>query len=740
MEAELLQAGVRAKLRALRCSLRIRLVAEALAWLVMAVITLVFITMGVDFVLRVSERPLRGGIMLAAAAAVAWVVWRQLLEPLRAPMSDDDLALLVERHCGRLADRLISTVQFARWADDAPLVSRAMIARTAEQANELAADVDFKRIVERSNLRRVLCVAACAAAILAGFAIWQSDVMALWWRRNVLLADVDWPQKNYIDVQGGHFKVVRGDDLTVEILSDPAATAPPYVMLYAKYPSVGRTEAKIDPDPADRNRFVKTFRSVTERFTFFIVGGDDHRDRRKGHTVTVIDPPALREIRFMVVYPPYMKQPVGRFDGAQAALPVPAASSVIVRAEATKDLSSAKLILDSTDKKQSRQYRMKIENIAAPGGEPRPRGISGRFEVADPNRARAEVLRFVLIDTDGYTSRRGGAYVVQVLADRAPSVEVKKAGVGAAVTPNAIIPLKISAKDDHGLVALRAAVGARNRKIELKSDPVEFTSPDPRRLSARHNLDLQGRPLRVGDVIAVTAEADDTLPKEMAGPNIGKSGALEFRLVKPEELMAELVRRQKALRLEFMEHIKLQVDARAKTLAAADAISADEVTPEARRRLGASASVQSSVGAECARSAEMFAAILEEMRNNRLGSARDHEQLRDGIVKPLKALAGPIRQTTAALNEAAKINDATTLKKQTLEIADLQEEIRKAMEAIRDRMEKLESRQELANQLEMIIKWSGELLRSIRQRSEAEVRGVLHPTTRPATGPGSEED
>ncbi len=736
----MLQAGVRVKLRGLRRSLRVRLVGEALAWLVVAVIAVIFITMGIDFILRLPERPLRAGIMIVGLMGVAWVVWRQLLWPLRVPMSDDDLALLVERRYEKLADRLISTVQFSRWTTEASLASRAMIVRTAEQANEMVAGIDFRKTVERANMWRLLGIAASAVAILAGFAIWQSDVMTLWCRRNVLLADVDWPQDNYIEVQGDDFNVVRGDDLTVEILSNPTATPPPYVMLHARFPSVGRTEAKIDPDPADRNRFVKTFRSVTEPFTFYVVGGDDRRDRRKGHTVIVIDPPALRKIRFIVEYPPYTKQPVGRFDGTQGALPVPVASTVSVKAEVTKDLSSATLILESADDKPSERHQMKIENIAGPGGKPRPRGISGRFEIPPLNLAGARVLRFVLFDTNGYTNRRGGTYVIQILADRAPSVEAKKTGVGPAVTPNAIIPLKISAKDDHGLVAARAGAGVKNRKLKLKTDRVEFTLADPRRLIASHRLDLQEQSLRPGDVIAVTAEADDTLPKEMGGPNTGKSPALQFRIVKPEELMAELVRRQKALRMEFMEHIKLQDDARAKTLAAADAISADQVTPEARRWLGASARVQSSVGTECARAAEMFAAILEEMENNRLGSARDHEQMRDRIVNALKALGKPIREITASLNDLAKIDSAPTVKEKTLVIADLQEEIRKAMEAIRDRMEKLESRQELANQLEMIIKWSSDLLKSIKEWSDTEVRGVLHPTTAPATGPESKKD
>ncbi len=740
MEGELLQAGIRAKLRGLRRLLRIRLVGEALAWLVVAVIAVIFITMGIDFALRLPERPLRGGIMIVGLMAIAWVMWRQLLWPLRAPMSDDDLALLVERHYGELADRLISTVQFDRWESEASLASRAMIAHTAEQANELAAHIDFTKTVERPNMWRVLGIAASAAAILVGFAVWQTDAMYLWCQRNVLLADVDWPQDNYIDVQGNNFKVVRGDDLTVEILSDPAATPPPYVMLYAHFPSVGKTEAKIDPDPADRNRFAKTFRSVTEPFTFYVIGGDDRRDRRKGHTVTVIDPPALRKIHFIVEYPPYMKRPVGHFDGTQASLPVPLASKVTIQGEATKDLSSAKFILESTDDKRDKPGRMNIENIATPGGEQRPRGVSGQFELTKLDGTRARILRFLLKDTDGYKNRRGSTYVVQILSDRAPSVDVKKSGVGPAVTPIAIIPLKISAKDDHGVTALRAGATVKNRKLEMKSDPVEFTSADPRRLSARHNLDLQERNLQPGDVIGVTAEADDTMPKEMGGPNTGKSGTLEFRIVKPEELMAELVRRQKALRQEFMENIKLQYDAWVKTMAAADAIPDDEVTPEARRWLGVSAGLQTSVGAECARSAEMFAAILEEMENNRLGSAHDHKQMRDGIVNALKALGKPIRKITAALNEVAKIDSATTVKEKTLEIADLQEGIRKEMELIRDRMEKLESRQELANQLEMIIKWSSDLLKSIKKWSDVEVGEVLHPTTKPATGPGSEED
>jgi len=208
---------------------------------------------------------------------------------------------------------------------------------------------------------------------------------------------------------------------------------------------------------------------------------------------------------------------------------------------------------------------------------------------------------------------------------------------------------------------------------------------------------------------------------------------LEFRVVRPEDLMAELVQRQKALRLEFVQVIAFQETARAKTASAADALQAGQDSPEIRRQLSESAGIQSNVAAECARATETLRAILEEMVNNRLGAAEDHKQLREGIIQPLAELDEPIRRLVATMNGTGRIADPAELRDQAVTIAGVQGDLRARMQAILERMQKLESRQELANQLRVIIKWSESALEGIQKKRDAEVGGVFEPTTKPDT-------
>ena len=52
------------------------------------------------------------------------------------------------------------------------------------------------------------------------------------------------------------------------------------------------------------------------------------------------------------------------------------------------------------------------------------------------------------------------------------------------------------------------------------------------------------------------------------------------------------------------------------------------------------------------------------------------------------------------------------------------------MERILDAMIKIESRQELANQLRVIVKWEEEILEAIRKRQEEEIGTVFNPDDR----------
>jgi len=407
-----------------------------------------------------------------------------------------------------------------------------------------------------------------------------------------------------------------------------------------------------------------------------------------------------------------------------------------VYAEATKDLRSAEILLDGRPTGAA-----SVEPLDGPHPDSgRPRRLVGQFQVTAPppspgDRAAAHVLRFALTDIDGYSSRRGQKYSVEILKDRPPSVDLRKRIVRAVVTPKAAVPLRIVTEDDCGIAAVRTLVSAKSGKHTNAPEPVRLPDGLQKKLTLDHELDLLPLGLAAGDVVEVRAEVTDTLPASLGGPNIRRSGALSLRLVRPDELMSELIRRQKAIRLEFVQAIALQQSAGGKTQAAAGELAKGRTSAEMRRNLAESAGAQTSVGAECAKSAEALAAIQREMAANRLGSQEQRGRIQDQLVAPLRALAKRIGRVVAVLRRTTTITQLDALRGDVDSVAQSQEEILTGMRRILDSMQKLESRQDMINKLRMILGWSEEQLKKIEQARDAELENIFEDATRNKSQP-----
>ena len=158
-DREFLKLKVGGKLRQLRRGLRRRLTGEGVSWCAISLVAVVFVTLGMDYLLHL-DRPVRGVIMGMLLLGVGWVVWRQLIAPLRVPMDNEQLALLVEDRYGELGDSLISALQFTRRdAPETPGQSQAMVELVIAQAGELADTLDFQEVVEKPLLRKRMSLA-----------------------------------------------------------------------------------------------------------------------------------------------------------------------------------------------------------------------------------------------------------------------------------------------------------------------------------------------------------------------------------------------------------------------------------------------------------------------------------------------------------------------------------------------------------------------------------------------------
>ncbi|MFP3936858.1 MAG: hypothetical protein ACLFVW_00860 [Phycisphaerae bacterium] len=709
------------KLHRLRLALRFRLLAEGLAWVVLAAFAGVLVTLALDYTLRL-ERGVRAVVVVAAGVALAVVLVRRLLLPLTARMDIPALALLVERRNPSIGDRLISTIQLSATATG---MSGQMVRRLARETEELTSGLDFSGIIERRRLFQLVSAACCSAALLAGLGIWQSDLMTRYLRRNLLLEDINWPQNTYLSVRGDDFAVLRGDDLEVVVeLERRSREAPPYVTVHATYPSLGRTEQRLDREAPDARRYVMKFSRVSEPFEFYVTGGDDSRDRRNPHRVRVVPPANLEDLTMVVSYPGYTARGSKRYTGGQGMIAAPAGGSVRFGGVASKDLQSAELRVEGDRPRRIDLSVRRGDGESVPSG---PRVVAGELDIPPSAGARTLTLSFELTDTEGFVSRRSQQVLCRVEPDTAPSVSLTCPPLGRNIAPQAVLPLSAEMEDDYGLTAARAAARMTGAAEPFVVETVELTDRANSRLTTGHELDLQPHDLEPGKTIRVTVEASDTLPEQQGydGPNVGVSPSLEFTVVSPEDLLGELVRRQKELRLEFVQAIAAQTSAISNSSAAAELAAGGEVTPRVSRRLEASAHLQQNVSTECAKAAETLAGLLEQMRWNRIGSPSDLSQLRGDVVEPLESLAGPIEDILAKLSAGAKLADSDAAGEIARETAADQREVLGRMERIAEHMQKLQTRQDLARQLRMIIKMSEDISERIRSRQERDIIDIF---------------
>jgi len=723
---DLVSAPIRRKLARLRLSLRLHLAGEGLAWVVLALAALVVVTLAVDWGthwithqhMTVVQRLV---ILVLALAGVAAVAWQHLVRPQRVPMSEADLAQIVERHYPALADRLAGALEFSRVTDlDAIGASEAMVRQMAAEAEAMAKPLAFTAPIRRDRLRRRAAWALAVVIALGALTVWQPVTMRTWLQRDLLLGfwgDPGWPQDTHLHVRGAPtFRVMRGGTLELVIDAVGSQTVPREVVLHMDFPSVGTVEETIALTSSETTIYTRTFDAVAEPFRFHVTGGDD---RTEVCEVQLVEPPELREVAFTIEYPAYTGRGKVEVAGDQGVLSVPVGSWVTLRGRASKDLSAAALFVENEP-----AGRCEITSTpSSEGGPAAPREVVGRFKVTTAKRSQPSLaLRVALTDAEKFTNPHGVRYTLVLLKDREPAVQMAIRGVGGQITQKARIPLTLSAKDDYGVGRMDLEFAIAGVSDEAVRMPVHEWSTIEAAVRTDYVLDLdklsegmaEGESLvKVGETIRLAAAARDGLPPP-DGPNTGRSSPALLKVVSDADLLAGLIQMQKAMREQFRQAMVLQSEAQGRTDAARQAAEAGQTPAEVERQASESARLQKQVSASLGTIADRFAQILEQLDNNRVGTDADKQRLKEKILDPMRSLAGESMQRVVAdLDAAMKAENKTA---ELTRIAGVQEGFSRQMESILAEMVQLESAEELERWLKSIL----DLSSRVKAMTEAE--------------------
>lgn len=662
-----------------------------------------------------AQRVVMLGIMAAVFVAA---IYRWLVRPLLAVAGDDALCLQVEQKHPELQQSLISALQFAREPDHSSRgYSLTLVAATVRQGAEAAQWVSFPSVVDSQIYGRNLALLLCAVLCYLGAAgaIFANPLANIWFNRNLLLSDQNWPQLTYLELLRAKDGVVvfpRGEDWTqqVEVTADSQLVPSTVTLEFRR--ARGRS-SQVMKKAGDR-RFETVFASVLEPFEFRARGGDAVTPWVR---VELVEPPALHQLELVVAPPAYTRQapqilPPGR--GPYSALP---GSTLTISGQANKPLASA---------------AVEIEGQAKPIPLSVTGGLSVQGSVLPENLAAGQyVLR--LTDQTGLTSKRPATFGMRIRPDREPRVRVRLIGVSGMVTPRARLPFSCRATDDFGVAELKVDYRWTGDDVTRPKDEGAIPFPElksqlPRpELTHDAKLDLEPLAIPTGSGLTFAFVAADNDNINPLGANVGRSSDFLVRVVTEDELRADLLRREKEQRQEFERYLKLQEDLLTELRAwQAGAGESASLSAEQRDLLMQMQKRQKVLGVNVGVVGERMALFLIEVENNRLEEADGKLQARlQEIVAPLQELSSAdLPAIVVALDQVrresgpARASAAATAVKQ-------QEQAIEKMKRVLSLMVKSEGYQEAINLIYEIQKSQQDVLDRTLKEQQERIKRIL---------------
>lgn len=519
-------------------------VIRGLALLGIALVCGVAVASLVDFGIRPSSFGVRVLVSCVAIAPALWVGWKLLLPAFRDPISEIEVARLVEEREPRWRGRLAAAAAFQTL--DHTAGSRELQDRiVADVSRDVAAEPP-PQIIEAARIRRAVFVALLVGGLGLSFAFARPAIARSGLLRLTLpFAEVEWPkavQLVLIDESGEELgrrvQIGRGQTLRFQV-RNVNGDVPDDLALDVLSPD-GERRFEAVPTIEDRPQSeTQTLVGVGSLFAdrgplrFRAVGGDD---RNMPYVVVdVVPQPVLDAMTITVTPPAYLRADAKVFDSGVATGIV--GSTVAIEATASKPLAAAQLVVADAKREAAK--------LSDDG-----RKLTASFVL---QQAGLVTFRFRVRDRSGLVNDDAGRQELRVVGDAVPIVTVVTPSDDVTATADAELPVVLEAKDDQGLTAVRIQFAREGLHYRTERATAEgeadtttvplFSGPD-RPLQGTYPLlwSLSALELRPGDRLEFCGEATDAF--DLGPPHVGRSSPRSVRIISAAEKREELLDRQ----------------------------------------------------------------------------------------------------------------------------------------------------------------------------------------------------
>lgn len=723
--------------------------ATALVWLALAF----WGTLAIDWFF---EPPawVRGILLAVALAGLAAIVLEMIVRRSLVRLSDNSMALLLERYFPEFQDSLLTAVELSGRHLDPEECDPEMLARSCRLAERPLGTVHLSRVFNPRPLRQAILAAALLWIGVGIYAVRLPEMVSIWVARDLLLADdVFWPRSVHLEIEGfsaenGYtVKVAKGTDFEVVVKADLAYPVVPE-KVQIRYRNEGGTrdrrtmsrEGAGDPARGDRfQHYTYTFRGVLAPVEFDVTGGDA---TLSGLRIEVVDNPAIVEMQIDCRYPAYMQRPPQTLPVTATLMPISAGSQLTLRARTNKDLVG-----------------VEVQSSTAGGSRPLAAEEAAQrrgFQLPLGTLKEDTTLLFTLVDTDGIRSREPVRLTLARVDDKLPELSVQLHGIGPAVTPRAFLPARGKVTDDHGLARIwfefvideaeaREKTAWTPRQGTAAPAGADAAGGNPTEVPFQQAFEVRDLGLLPGKKLLLALKAADRC--DLAGkPNVGTSQRWLLDIVTPEQLRAMLEARELSQRQRFAAIIQEVAETRDSLARLQWQGEADSARPKqgaepgdrpaqvpddrlevARRRVERAIQYSQKNASETAAVAEAFRDIREELVNNRIDTEELKLRLQGGIIEPLQRIAEQMfpeseRQLERLFKDLA--DPQTGARQRTESLARL-DAILAAMRQVLARMVELEDYNELVERLRSIIQEQEKLHEQIKRRQKERLDDLL---------------
>lgn len=440
-----------------------------------------------------TPRAVRVGILIVMALGAGWVLVMRLGRRLLTKLPSKSLALLIERKYPDFNSELVTAVELSnKPAVDVsnPAAYRQMLQRVNASVESRIKAVEPSELLNWQPIWGLGIAFGFAVAVTAIASLGMSSWMKQWSQRLFALSDEPWPRRALLNPDGiqlqlppftgqlaaervmipfenGLARLPSGAAAQLQISASTKAVAVPETctLFYrANDGSRGRANLRrVGAAVAGWQQFTlegPPLDGLTTDLEFDVVGLDA---RLRDLKLQVVDPAVVSDMQIECRYPTYLVDTLQNRPSVErlpyrAGMRIPQGSEVTLIGKSSIALKVVQYVVRGTAQGTTSDNSLQILNVEASGDE---------FQLPLGKLESSLVIEVRLLDQFGLSSDQIPRYLLTMQEDTAPEVETTLAGIGTAITPNAVLPIRGKITDDYGVAEILIEL-ARNEDDPLK--------------------------------------------------------------------------------------------------------------------------------------------------------------------------------------------------------------------------------------------------------------------------------